>query len=493
LRDPARAAADPASARAAFVALADSLLAAPAWDNAHWGVLVVDPEAGDTLYARNPGKLFVPASNQKILTGAAALALLGADFRWRTTLVADGGALGPDGTLRGDLRVVGRGDPTVSDRAAGDAMAPLRALADSLRARGVRRVAGRVLPAGDAFPGDPLGYGWAADDLDEPYAAGVSELLFNEGLARVVVRPGARPGDPVRAVVRPAPSAVRVDAAGVVTATPGVVGGGTSPTNVAARWDAAGGRYVLTGAVSVADSAVLELAVRDPRAAYAAALTEALRERGVAVEGARLANADGGCRGRPQPCAADRPADTLAARRSPTLAEVLPWLEKPSQNQIAEAVFRTVGLERTGVGTPDSARAALGRQLALWGVAPEREAVIRDGSGLSRHDFVTPRALVRVLDAARRRPDFGALYDALPVAGVDGTLRNRMRGTAAAGNVRAKTGTVDKARSLSGYVTAADGRVLVFSMLCNNYTTPTREVERVQDALLARLAGARLR
>jgi D-alanyl-D-alanine carboxypeptidase/D-alanyl-D-alanine-endopeptidase (penicillin-binding protein 4) len=234
--------------------------------------------------------------------------------------------------------------------------------------------------------------------------------------------------------------------------------------------------------VSVNDSAVLELAIRDPRAAYTGALADALRERGIAVGGAA-----------PNARAGAPDVDTLAVRVSPTLREALPWLQKPSQNQIAEAVFRTVGLERTGAGTPDSARAALGRQLAEWGVAPEREAVVRDGSGLSRHDFVTPRALARVLDAARRRPDFGALYDALPVAGVDGTLRNRMRGTPAAGNVRAKTGTVDKARSLSGYVTTADGRLLVFSMLCNNYTTPTREVERVQDALLARLAGSRLR
>jgi D-alanyl-D-alanine carboxypeptidase/D-alanyl-D-alanine-endopeptidase (penicillin-binding protein 4) len=206
--------------RAAFVALADSLLADSAWRNARWGVLVVNPAAGDTLYSRDAGRLFMPASNQKILTGAAALALLGPDYRWRTALVADRGALGGDGVLRGDLRVVGRGDPTVSDRAQGDAMRPLRALADSLRARGVRRVDGRLVPAGDAFPGAPLGFGWAWDDLDEPYSAGVSELLFNEGFATVVARGGARPGDPVAVTVRPAPSALPVDGAALVTATP---------------------------------------------------------------------------------------------------------------------------------------------------------------------------------------------------------------------------------------------------------------------------------
>jgi D-alanyl-D-alanine carboxypeptidase/D-alanyl-D-alanine-endopeptidase (penicillin-binding protein 4) len=166
--------------------------------------------------------------------------------------------------------------------------------------------------------------------------------------------------------------------------------------------------------------------------------------------------------------------------------------EKPSQNQIGEILLKTMGLERAGAGTADSGRRVMARQLEAWGVAPERDAVVRDGSGLSRHDYVTPRALVRVLDAMRRDPNFRLFYDALPVAGVDGTIRSRMKGTPAEGNVRAKTGTLDKARALSGYVTTADGELLLFSVLCNNYTVPTREVDRVADAVAARLASLRL-
>jgi D-alanyl-D-alanine carboxypeptidase/D-alanyl-D-alanine-endopeptidase (penicillin-binding protein 4) len=168
---------------------------------------------------------------------------------------------------------------------------------------------------------------------------------------------------------------------------------------------------------------------------------------------------------------------------------VLPALEKPSQNQIAEIFLRTLALERGGVGHPDSGRKIVNAQLAQWGVEPEREVAYRDGSGLSRHDYVTPRAIVRVLSAIRGDTAFRAFYDALPIAGVDGTIANRMKGTPAERNVHAKTGTVDKARSLSGYVTTADGRQLIFSFLCNNYTVPTRNVERVQDAIAARLAG----
>jgi D-alanyl-D-alanine carboxypeptidase/D-alanyl-D-alanine-endopeptidase (penicillin-binding protein 4) len=154
-------------------------------------------------------------------------------------------------------------------------------------------------------------------------------------------------------------------------------------------------------------------------------------------------------------------------------------------------LYKTLGLERTGVGTADSARAVVERQLRAWG-ADSTGFVVRDGSGLSRHDYLSPETVVRVLDAARRAPWGRVFYDALPIAGVDGTIANRMRGTPAQGNVHAKTGYVDRARSLSGYVTTADGRTLLFSMLANNWTTPVKGVERVQDAVAARLASMRL-
>jgi D-alanyl-D-alanine carboxypeptidase/D-alanyl-D-alanine-endopeptidase (penicillin-binding protein 4) len=182
------------------------------------------------------------------------------------------------------------------------------------------------------------------------------------------------------------------------------------------------------------------------------------------------------------------PLDTLFTLSSPPLREILPALQKPSQNQIAEVLLKTLGLERTGVGSADSGRRIIESQLVAWGADAEGFAV-RDGSGLSRHDYVSPETIVRVLDAMRRSPDFAAYHDALPIAGVDGTLAGRMRGTPAQGNVRAKTGYVDRARSLSGYVRSADGELLLFSFLCNNWTTPVRAVERVQDAIAARLAA----
>lgn len=470
--------------RAALRAALDSVVAALEFRNAYWGILIVDPVPAETLYSRNAGKLFMPASNMKIATGATALALLGPDYRYRTAVVARGPVR--DGILDGDLAVVGRGDPTVSDHMRSDAMQPLRELADSVLARGVRRVRGRVVASGDAFPDAPLGFGWAWDDLDFPYSAGVDELLFNEGFSRVVVRAGERVSETPGVTTAPARTYPRVRMTAVTVAPPPPTPPETPvdstrpmPT-LAFAADTVAGNVVVSGEIIAGDTAVIEVAHRDPVGAYLAAFVEALRERGVSV--------DSGVMLIPHSTAG---GDTVAVMISPPLSEILPALEKPSQNQIAEALFKTLGLERTSVGTADSGRRVVERQLIEWG-ADTAGFAVRDGSGLSRHDYLTPETIMRVLDAMRRHPSFSVFYDALPVAGVDGTIQKRMKGTPAEGNVRAKTGTLDKARALSGYVTTADGRQLLFSFLANNYTVRTRDVDAAVDAILARLAGATL-
>ncbi|MBK6304868.1 MAG: D-alanyl-D-alanine carboxypeptidase [Gemmatimonadetes bacterium] len=186
------------------------MVADPKFRSAQLGILVVDPTTGDTLVSHNAGKLFIPASNQKILTGATALHLLGPDFRFSTTVSASGPVV--DGEIRGDLVVSGTGDPSVSDHMAGDAMVPLRAVADSLVARGVKRVTGALVPGADAFPDATLGFGWSYDDLDFAFSAGVDELYFNEGFSRVVVRGGA--GETLRRRARCRPARSRACACG---------------------------------------------------------------------------------------------------------------------------------------------------------------------------------------------------------------------------------------------------------------------------------------
>ena len=465
----------------------DSMVDAPQFRNAHWGVLIVDPESGDTLYSHNAGKLFMPASNQKLLTSATALEQLGPDYRYRTLFATNGRVR--DGVLDGDLVVVGRGDPTVSDHMRGDAMIPLLEIADSLAARGVKRITGRVLRGGDAFPDSPLGFGWAWDDLPAAYSAGVDELQFNEGFTRVLLRGGARVGVAPTATTAPLRG---YPALKVVAATTIPASGGASSQAPDANWGPALApatplaptAVTVVGDIAPGDTTTLEASYPDPAVAYLHAVLQALATRGIAVR-------------RGVDALTRVPADsltsltTLVTMESPTLREILPALQKPSQNQIAEALLKTLGLEKTGVGSADSGRRVVESQLAAWGAAPDGFAV-RDGSGLSRHDYVSPETVVRVLAAMRANPAFASYYDALPIAGVDGTIASRMRGTAAQGNVHAKTGYVDRARSLSGYVTTADGHMLLFSTLCNNWTTPVRAVERVQDEIAARLAASRL-
>jgi len=410
----------PAGSRAALRPYADSLIANPMFRTANWGVLVVDPLSGDTLYSHNAGKLFMPASNQKLLTGATALTQLGPDFRFVTRFATNGPQR--DSTLDGDLIVVGRGDPTFSDSMrAGDYRNAFRDMADSLSSRGIRRIRGSLRRAGDAFPDSTYGFGWQVDDLRTSSGAVVDELFVNEGLL---------PGKRVR---------------------------------------------------SNGDTVSAPVVIREPAAAFFDAFAAALSERHITLDGSADARAT----------LPDSGLLPIFELRSPPLSAILARMAKPSQNQIAEILFKTLALEKTGVGTADSARRVVERQLLAWGALPDGFAV-RDGSGLSRHDYVTPETIVRVLDAMRTSRDFPVWYDALPIAGVDGTISARMKGTPAERNVRAKTGTVDKARSLSGYVTTADGRMLLFSLLCNNFTVPNREVERVQDAILVLLASSRI-
>jgi serine-type D-Ala-D-Ala carboxypeptidase/endopeptidase (penicillin-binding protein 4) len=462
----------------ALRAAIDSMVEAPEFRNAHWGILIVDPDRGDTLYSRNAGKLFMPASNQKLITGAVSLALLGAEYRYRTP-VAVGAGPRPNGIASGDLVVFGSGDPSMSDAMRGDAFVFLQSFADSLRARGIEGFTGRVRSGRDAFPDAPLGFGWAWDDLDYPYSAGADELMLNEGFSSIIVRGNERAGLPALAQTKSMGGpGVRIDATTVAKpqGAPSVnrIQVTTAPELAS---DELHNVVIVRGTIAAGDTVTEEVAHRNVAGAFIDALRVALSTKTISQL--------------QQPVAQGSPLDTVFTIVSPPLSEILKRMEKPSQNQIAELLYKTIALEKTGVGTADSARAVIERQLVAWGARSDGFAV-RDGSGLSRHDYVTPATLVRVLDAMRRHADFRVFYDALPIAGVDGTIRNRMRGTPAEGNVHAKTGFVDKARSLSGYVTTADGRMLLFSFLANNWTTPTRAVERVQDAIAARLASMHL-
>lgn len=391
----------------------DSVLGEPRYLSANWGVLIVDPERSDTLYSRNAGKLFVPASNQKIITAAASLHELGPAFRFTTRLAYSGTKR--DSVLTGDVVVFGTGDPSFSDRIRGDAMSPMRELADSIRALGITRIDGRLRRGAPVLAGPPLGLGWEWEDLAFAYGATVGDLMFNDAF-----------------------TTVRVDISGVPDTTP----------------------------------------VRPRRFQnFLHALESALAERGVSVGSSYEWDAT----------SADSLLTPLFIYQSAPLAELLPFMMKPSQNQYAEILLRTMGLARTRTGSADSGAAVVRRRAMAWGI-DSAGMVIRDGSGLSRHDLLNPDAVVRTLDVMRRDSLFSVFYHALPVAGVDGTLERRLRGTRAENNVRGKTGSMDRVRAFSGYATTANGRTLIFSLIANGFAGAGSDVDGAMDAIVAQLA-----
>ena len=395
----------------------DSLVAQPKFRNAHFGILIVDPASGDTLYSRNASKVMMPASNMKILTGAVALAQLGADYRYTTRFATRGKV--SRGVLKGDLVVIGNGDPTVSDRMRnGDAMNALRDMGDSLRAHGITRIEGRLVPGGDAFPGTNYGYGWEMGYLDDYYAAPVDELNYSEGMDKV-------------------------------------------PAKTIAGKDT-----------------LVEVVSRHPLRSYMFYLHRALGERGIRVKGG--------------PGDSTTRADTSGLQtifefKSLPLKDILFVLENPSQNQTGEILLRSLGLEKTGYGLPDSGIAVMERQLVEWGIEKDGFQIV-DGSGLARRDLISPETVIRTL-VVMLRPEYRDVFLAsLATPGGPGTLRSRLKGTPAANNLKAKTGSIGNARSLAGYINTADGRPLVFAMLLNNYTVDSDEVTGLADAVAILLA-----
>jgi D-alanyl-D-alanine carboxypeptidase/D-alanyl-D-alanine-endopeptidase (penicillin-binding protein 4) len=467
---PARPVVVPAPVRAPVAAALDSIFGDTLFARAHWGVLVRSLDSGETLYRRNAEKLFVPASNQKIVTGAAALETLGPDFRFRTLVEAEGPVQG--GVLRGSLVVRGSGDPTLSTRFGG-AKPVFRAWADSLRARGITRIAGAVVGNDDALDDVPLGRGWAWDDLDASYSAEVGGLQLNEGFVTVRVAPGAEPGAPAVVTLDPATAYTPV----TVLATTGTPG---SARAVDATRAATGPGIVVTGtAPPDSTPATFEVAVRDNTLFFATVLRETLQEAGIRVDGPAL---DDDAR----PDTARRPATPLFAHASAPMPQVLAAFLKPSQNQIGELLLKTMGRHLRGTGTAAAGIAVEDSLAHAWNL-PRGALRPADGSGLSRYNLVAPELLVALLERMTRSPNFQVFLDAMPVAGVDGTLTNRMRGTPLAGNVRAKTGTLSGVRSLAGYFTTAAGERMVFAMLVNHHTLSARDADRLAEAALLRL------
>lgn len=452
----------------------DAILASPALASGFWGVVVKSLKTDETLYSVNPSKLLMPASNMKIVTLAAAADRLGWDYTYETRVVG----LGPieGGRLSGDLLVVGSGDPSLDDWD-GAATRLFGTWAEQLKAMGVTTIAGGIIGDDNAFDDDGLGFGWEWTDLGAAFAARTSALQFNEGSAQVVLAPGASVGDVAMLTVSPATSslAVRNLVRTFDSATPPAIERRRLPGQEGIE---------LRGSVPLGGRPVVQnVAVDNPTLSFVAALRTALVANGISVVGPAVDIDD-----LPTTPSPDG-ATPLLTYRSPPLSELATTLMKLSQNQFAEAFFRTLGASE-GRATANGGRAVAQTILQGWGVAPGALVQV-DGSGLSRYNYVTPESLIAILVHVDRDERLRAPFAAsLPVAGSDDALA-RFRGTAADGKVRAKNGSMTGVRALSGYVTTAGGETLAFSILANNFEGPAAVITSATDAVVVKLAEFR--
>lgn len=446
---------------------------APALNRSLWAVMVQSLDSGEVLYRLNSAKLVMPASNMKIVTLAAAAERLGWDYTFETRLLAAGPI--ENGVLRGDLIVVGGGDPSINGRG-GSPTRVFETWADRLRADGVARIDGRIVGDDRAFQDEPLGAGWAWDDLGYGYAAPISALQYNENLAQVVVRPGDASGAAAHVELGPPESGLVLEAR-VTTSAPGV------QADLELKRLAGSDRLEVMGTIpSGSGEIVRTAAVNDPAGFFVRALRAVLVGRGIDVRGEAV-HID---RAASPP---DRAAATLLfSHRSPPLSEIATVLMKVSQNLYAETLLKTLGATR-GTPTAEAGRKVVQEVLEGWGVPPDA-VVLSDGSGLSRYNFVTAETLVRILGQMHRDQRHQAAFSAtLPIGGRDGTIARRMKGTRAEGNVQAKTGSIANVRALSGYTRTVDGELLVFSIIANNFNLPPSVIDGVTDLAAERLAN----
>jgi serine-type D-Ala-D-Ala carboxypeptidase/endopeptidase (penicillin-binding protein 4) len=500
-------------------------LAQPRFAPAAWGVKVVSLDSGKTIFEHNPEKYFSPASNAKLYTCALALDRLGADYKIKTSIYA---TAQPDasGTLKGDLTIYGRGDPTFAARLhEGNYDKPLEAFVAQIKAAGVQRIEGDLIGDESYFNTPPLGAGWEWDDLQEYYGAEVSALSIHDNSLDVFVKPGDRTALPCKISSGPA-----VNFFTIINRTQTAAKG--TPTSITYYRPVGENIIYVSGRLAVDSPRGYQtsIAVHNPALLFVTLLKDALVKNGISIKG-RARTLDWKYR-------EVTPLDLskfieLGSIDSPPMKDIIREVLKPSQNLYAQLCLLQVGVRsQSGVWSPESgvrtqtdvssstngnqkavpasstatpqvakpsATPDTGLQTADTSMTTEERGVealkaflhevgvkkgdvlLEEGSGLSRRDVITPNATIALLKFMHTHKSAEIYRDGLPVAGVDGTLRNRMKETAAAGNVRAKTGTLRYVYTLSGYVTSAGGEKLAFSIMLNNYYNADRTIAPRDD------------
>lgn len=453
----------------------DALVRDEVFAHAHWGIMIKSLDSGDIWYTRNEKRLFMPASNNKIPTAAAALQMLGPEFRFTTELLSKGSV--SKGTLNGDLVVWSNGDPTLYERYIEDSRAVFYQWAEALKAQGIRSINGNIIADDNAFDEDYLGSGWAWDYLQVWYAAQFGALQLNENYVDVkIVAPATKEGK-IQLIPNIPSSYYRlIDEIEIVD---------QGRNSVWMERDFFSNEIVFKGRLQTgSDTLELSPTIHNPSLFYVHVLKEVLTEQGIQVLGDALDCDD-------IPAWVHAPGDksyrVLANYASVPLSEVLTRLMKRSQNMYAETLPRLIAWQEKGKGSISLARGMLDSLFVPFGVEPA-SWVYADGSGLSRYDYISPEILVRILEGMYRSEYKDIWMSTFPVAGVDGTLRNRMKGSPAEGKALGKTGTIANVRGLSGYIRTVSGENVVYSFLVNGHIVSGAENERITDSILNLIA-----
>jgi D-alanyl-D-alanine carboxypeptidase/D-alanyl-D-alanine-endopeptidase (penicillin-binding protein 4) len=448
-------------ATAKFAVRAEALVGAEPASKGEWGLLIADAETGETLYEQNADRYFVPASNMKLFSTALALAKLGPEYRFHTTLETLGTISG-EGVLTGDVVLVGRGDPNLSNRRFpyelkeefdGPPEKALAELADALAAKGVKVISGDVIGDDSYFPRERYPNGWEIDDMVWEFGAAISAIVVDDNTVTLTLTPGEQAGSPVQAALSPTTPDFTVEN-DVVTSAAEV------KSDLTLKREPGANLVVVKGTLPAKSTPrKLVLAIEEPAQHAAATLKRLLEERGVKIGGAAKA----------RHAHIEIPGDplVLAEHVSVPLGDSMKLVNKISQNLHTEMLLRTVARQNGLWNTPEDLMKIPTDFYAAAGIAPG-DVIQTDASGLSRHDLVTPRAIVALLAFAQKQNWFVPYYESLPVSGVDGTLEDRMKNTPAAGRIHAKTGSVEHVRTLSGFAETLSGRRIIFSFLSNN-------------------------
>jgi len=450
------------------------------------GIKVASLDTGRVLFEENAMKLLRPASNMKIYTVATALDRLSPDYRFTTSVYAP---TKPDssGVIKGNLTIFGRGDPSIAARFNnGDYFKGIDDLATRIAAAGVKRVDGDLVGDESYFVGPQYGSGWEWDDLTWYYGAEVTPLTVNDNALDLFIKPGSEVGKP--AVITTGPPDPLLKIVNRVT----TLSRGTR-RDISISRDLGEDVITINGSIGLDDKGYTGgIGISHPAMLFMYLLRTSLAQRGVTIKGQSRTETfeskqNSQSPGRlyaltSLPQGLPTPPTEIATLQSPPLSLIAAQTLKPSQNLYTELILRTLGKvspaptttpSNIGLTTEDQGLETVRAFLKGVGIRPE-SLVLSDGSGLSRNDMITADASVQLLTFMSRHRYAAFFREALPIAGVDGTLRTRFRNTPAENNLRAKTGSLSSAASLSGYVTSAAGEKLVFSIMVNNYP---RDVE----------------